>query len=64
MVDVSLMATDRLLELHFGLFEAVEVKGIASVNEMQLYFATRYELEHRGCNCLPGTPYYERSDAA
>jgi len=64
LIDLSAMPTERLLELHFGLYEAVEVQGRATLEEMSLYFETRYELEHRGWMCLPGTPFYERSDAA
>lgn len=64
LIDISTMPTDRLLELHFGLFEAVEVEGKATFKEMQQYFDTRYELERRGCGFLPGTPCYERGDAA
>ena len=63
-VDLKKMPSRRLLEFHYRLFEAVEVRGRATWEEMRLYFESRYELERRGCTALPGAPCLERSDAA
>ncbi len=64
MNDLSEMSTASLLELHFFLYEAVEIDGIANCEEMHLYFRTRYELEDRGWPFLPGGLYLGERDAA
>ena len=62
-MDISKLPTDSLVQLHWRLYEAVEVEGSASPEDMRLYFKSRYELETRGWRILPDAPFYERSDA-
>jgi len=69
MKELKSLPIDRLFELHLRLYEAVEIRGKATQEEMQLYFRSRYELEDRGWMQLPGnphfgSPFFEREDAA